>query len=242
MLPLSTPFKSIALSLSGGGFRAASFSLGIMSYLDRIGLLENVEFISSASGGTFASTLYGVYRSQGRPFSECYKFLLGKMQGEDLLKKVLIKLNDDSQWDPPNIGKRRNLINAFSKVYDEELFSGETFEIFWNQQPAKKLEVCFNSTEFYRGLSFRFQTDGDSSSFEHVGNPYVYFDKNEPTYKKIKLADMLAASSCFPAGFEPIVFPDDFIYSPSPKKIFHLRIRTWKMPWCSNIMMIQRRY
>ena len=36
--PLTTPFKNIALALSGGGFRAASFSLGTLSYLERLKL------------------------------------------------------------------------------------------------------------------------------------------------------------------------------------------------------------
>ena len=220
MLPLSTPFNSIALSLSGGGFRAAAFSLGIMSYLDRIklpgeskrSLLNNVEFISSASGGTIAATIYGMYLCQGKSFHECYTFLLKKMHGEELLNAVLEKLNDDSQWDPPGIGKRRNFINAFAKVYDEQLFSGEAFNVFWSQQEGKNISVCFNTTDFFRGLSFRFQTDGSSKTFEYTGNRYVYFDKDNPVYKKIKLADILAASSCFPAGFEPIVFPDDFVH------------------------------
>lgn len=30
---------------------------------------------------------------------------------------------------------------------------------------------------------------------------------------KLWLSDLLAASSCFPAGFEPIIFPDDFTYN-----------------------------
>lgn len=30
---------------------------------------------------------------------------------------------------------------------------------------------------------------------------------------KLRLSDLLAASSCFPAGFEPIIFPDDFTYN-----------------------------
>jgi hypothetical protein len=38
MLPLSTPFSSIGLALSGGGFRAAAFSLGMLSYRNRVKL------------------------------------------------------------------------------------------------------------------------------------------------------------------------------------------------------------
>lgn len=32
------------------------------------------------------------------------------------------------------------------------------------------------------------------------------------TFKKIRLGDVLAASSCFPAGFEPVNFPEDYTY------------------------------
>lgn len=225
-IPLSSPFNRIALSLSGGGFRAAAFSLGIMSYLEKVklseiagadSLLSRVEFVSSASGGTIAASLYGMFLCQGRPFREYYRFFLDKMNGEDLLNSVLEKLNNDKEWDPPGIGKRRNFINAFAKVYDEKLFAGETFNIFWNQPQQNKIAVCFNTTDFYRGLSFRFQTDGDNKTFEFIGNRYVYFDKNNQAYKKIKLADILACSSCFPAGFEPVVFPQDFVYSNSLK-------------------------
>src|SRR6476646_2734696 len=64
------PFKNIALTFSGGGFRAASFSLGALSYLYRCQnekfnarLIDNVNFITSTSGGSltngkFAADLY----------------------------------------------------------------------------------------------------------------------------------------------------------------------------------------
>ena len=57
------PFKSIGLCFSGGGYRATFFSLGVLAYLDRIkyqdnSLLENVEAISSVSGGTILGVAY----------------------------------------------------------------------------------------------------------------------------------------------------------------------------------------
>ena len=46
---------------------------------------------------------------------------------------------------------------------------------------------------------------------------YKYGNENiflaHETAQKIKLGDALAASSCFPGGFEPIAFPDDFTHS-----------------------------
>lgn len=59
-----TPFGHIALAFSGGGFRASSFGLGVLSYLPQLqqenqtSLLENVTFISAASGGTIANAMY----------------------------------------------------------------------------------------------------------------------------------------------------------------------------------------
>lgn len=224
---LKTPFQKIALALSGGGFRAASYSIGAMSYLDYLkykdghnndrSLLENVEFISSASGGSFPGMLYSAYVKQGKSFKDAYDKMLSFMSGQELLKDVLTLMNDDSAWEGRE--KSRNFINAFSRIYDERLFDKKTFGVYWNTN--RDIEVCVNATEFYRGISFRFQTDGkqpDLGSFdkEKTGNAFIFFDtktaNNLHTLQQIKLGDILAASSCFPAGFEPIIYPRDFSY------------------------------
>lgn len=51
----STPFDEIALAISGGGFRAATYGLGTLMYLQHLtfagkSLLERAKFMSSASG------------------------------------------------------------------------------------------------------------------------------------------------------------------------------------------------
>jgi len=204
---LPSPFGRIALSLSG----ATSYSLGAMSYLHHISLLDRVSFISSTSGGSFASGVYAMNARKGKSFPETYRDLMAAMDGQHLMEKALGILNDDSQWQPN--GKQRNIINSFAKAYDEIIFSGEVFRLLDGPPPPGACAVCFNSTEFYKGMSFRFQSDTIASSLQYLGNEYVYFDKTQnPAYKKLKLADIVAASSCFPAGFEPIDFPVDFTY------------------------------
>ncbi|GAA3951730.1 hypothetical protein GO495_12645 [Chitinophaga oryziterrae] len=219
---LTTPFKKIAMALSGGGFRAASFSLGAMSYLHYLKypggdedarMLDNVEFISSASGGTFTGILYSMHIMKGITFEKTYQQLFNFMNGQVLLGDILKRINDDSKWKGD---KSRNLINAFAGVYNEELFEGETFGVYWPKGENKRnIEVCFNTTEFYRGISFRFQAASNINPNPQkqaiAGNKYVYFE-NEETLKKIRLGDIMAASSCFPAGFEPILYPKDFTY------------------------------
>ncbi len=59
------PLNEIALCLSGGGYRAASFHLGTMDYLYRLKykgepLLHRVKAISTVSGGTFTGVLYAL--------------------------------------------------------------------------------------------------------------------------------------------------------------------------------------
>jgi len=238
--PLKTPFAKIALALSGGGFRAATFSIGTMSYLHHLkykdpegrerSLLDNVEFISSASGGSFPAILFSSYRKKGLSFETVYKDILNFMNGETLLEEVLAIMNEDKEWEDED--KSRNFINAFAKIYDRKLFKGETFGVYWGEGLAvepgqagdrQEIEVCLNATEFYRGLSFRWQagspvsvSPGGTSVDGKTGNQYIYFNKIDKTaletLKQIKLGDIMASSSCFPAGFEPIIYPRDFTY------------------------------
>jgi hypothetical protein len=164
-------------------------------------LATHITYISSTSGGTLTAALYALYRNESNPdFNKFYNKALSVLQGETLLETALEILNQPSDWKGP---KSRNLINAFAKAYDKLAFNHAEFSAFDQQ----KLTVCFNATEFYRGLSFRFQNHG------YLGNKFINLlkEKKEIT-GKIKMADIMAASSCFPLGFEPIEFPKDFTH------------------------------
>ncbi|MFY2253213.1 patatin-like phospholipase family protein [Priestia megaterium] len=50
----------IALTLSGGGLRAAYFHLGLLAKLANSGLLKNVECISTVSGGSIIGSIYAI--------------------------------------------------------------------------------------------------------------------------------------------------------------------------------------
>ncbi|GAB3715074.1 hypothetical protein GCM10027592_55360 [Spirosoma flavus] len=207
------PFTNIAIAASGGGFRAASFLLGTLSYLQHVRfqgepLLKQVTYIASASGGSLASAFYRRSLLKGQSFSEYFKTIHNFLNGTETLKDVATLLADDTKW--PAGGKRRNLINAFARVYDQKL-EGMTLGDIYGEDPAIPIrEMCFNTTEFYRGLWFRFQTQ-QSGTPNTIGNKFLKFKpEGLDTAKKVKIGDIIAASSCFPAGFEPMRFPDDF--------------------------------
>jgi predicted acylesterase/phospholipase RssA len=206
------PFKKIAISLSGGGYRAASFHLGTLSYLNRLKyegkpLLENVKLISTVSGGTITGVVYALKKQEGSSFEEFYYFLIGKLRTLDLVKMSLQKLNPGTKWD--NIHKRKNLINAFAELYDQALTKGATFKVF-NEMKSHLEAVVFNSTEFNKGINFRFRNKNTG----FFGNKYIKVSQQYA--EEVKLSDAIASSSCFPGGFEPIIWPHDFIHDNAP--------------------------
>src|SRR5437870_2795881 len=50
--------KRLGLALSGGGYRAAAFHLGLMDVLDEEGILEKVSVLSTVSGGSIIGAIY----------------------------------------------------------------------------------------------------------------------------------------------------------------------------------------
>lgn len=206
-----SPLEKIALSCSGGGYRAASFHLGAMAYLNKIQykgkpLLENVKLISTVSGGTITGVVYALKKQEGKSFEEFYHFLLGKLRTLDLIKLSLVKLSPEGGL--KNQGKRKNLINAFAELYDEHFTEGAMFEVFDTMKSHLEV-VVFNSTEFDNGVNFRFRNKGTG----YFGNNYIRV--NGAAAAEVKLADAMAASACFPGGFEPILWPNDFVHDTS---------------------------
>jgi hypothetical protein len=70
-------------------------------------------------------------------------------------------------------------------------------------------EVIFNATEFRTGIAFRFQYCANKKG--KIGNGNISIDRSDAA--DIRIADIVAASSCFPGGFEPLAFPGDFNWS-----------------------------
>ena len=215
-LDIFHPFNEIAVTLSGGGFRASAFSLGCLSYLHRmkyeeIPLVERIKFVAATSSGAMTGMTFAAHSRMGLPFSKTYDHLRHNvLAGDKIMTEAARIVKDDKEWrDTPT--KSRNSINAFAKAYQKMVFEGLTFDVFWKNREGSVEEVCFNTSEMENGRAFRFQTDGKVETNEILGDRYLRIkDNNIPAVKKLKLGDILAASSCFPIGFEPMVFPDDF--------------------------------
>ncbi|HLO59229.1 MAG TPA: patatin-like phospholipase family protein [Bacteroidales bacterium] len=199
-------FQNIALTISGGGYRASAFGLGVLSYLNHTPfqekpLLESVKGLSTVSGGTLTGATYALYMAKGNKFPDFYKDFYHILDEDIILKTAFDKFSADEVWKTSH--KRRSLINAFALAYEEILTNGAFREIK-NGDKSHLEDICFNATDLSFGLAFRFQTTGDFGNYR-LKNRIL-----DPLIGEIKIADAIAASSCFPLGFEPIVFPDDF--------------------------------
>jgi predicted acylesterase/phospholipase RssA len=204
----------IGLCMSGGGYRAAAFHLGTLAYIEKLALGKNLSAISTVSGGTFTGTKYIISLVEKQSFSHFFSEYYYALKNTHLLAEGLEALA--AQKNDVASG-RQDLIVSMAQVYSETLFckkdaSGNPstpyyFDTILNgEQPIG--DVMLNATDFRSGIAFRFQRSADKHAT--IGNFYNNIDSRDAA--KIRLADIVAASSCFPGGFEPLSFPYDFTW------------------------------
>ncbi len=204
--PVKT-FERIALCLSGGGYRASAFHFGAIDMLDEIKLLDSVKMLSTASGGTITGVAYALSKIEGKPFGEFFSslkiFLEDVNVVEETLKRSCEILDKDKDAEI-------SLIRLAAGIYEEKLFGQEKkdFGIFLDAIDKPFKELIFNSTELNLGNSFRFRASRRSKAV--IGNQNFSLSVSKPVAAKIRLGDIVAASSCFPGVFDPFIFPDDF--------------------------------
>ncbi|HVE85966.1 MAG TPA: patatin-like phospholipase family protein [Myxococcales bacterium] len=197
--------RSIGIALSGGGYRAAGFHLGMLDMLGRLGLLDRVKAMSTVSGGTITGAYYALEQSRGKPAEEIIPTLARWLVANDVIDRAL----KEHPVSTRSATRRRNLITNASEVYDQ-LLGGAQFGALLDNSGHLE-EVIFNATELQTGIDFRFQKTLSPNA--RIGNKNVYITKE--VARQLRLADIVAASSDFPGGFEPLEFPADFVF-PGP--------------------------
>lgn len=80
-----TPPHNIGLALSGGGYRAAAFHLGTLKKLKEMHILENVEVLSTISGG---SIIGAYFCSCNKDFEDFEKDMYEGLQKHNAIKGV----------------------------------------------------------------------------------------------------------------------------------------------------------
>lgn len=200
-------FDEIALSLSGGGYRAAAFHLGTFKTLNHLGLLDRVRVLSTVSGGTIVGAAWASSLAGNVPFDEFYQKFRSFLRETNVIEKSLANLSDSVSVN--SFEAMPSLIRAAARVYAAPEFLGsKTFKSLDGDPNGQLKEIVFNATDFRTGNAFRFQ----KSNSPHVSTGNNKFSVARSVNERIRLADIVAASSCFPSGFEPLRFPSDFVW------------------------------
>lgn len=209
--PLPSLERNIALALSGGGYRAAAFHLGLLDLLERVGLLGRVSSISTISGGTITGTCYAASLLRGETFVSFYERLYGALRDVNVVDQALRGVQDDHTSES---GGRSvpSLIRAAARVYANEAFVGDATLGAVQALGTGPSEWVFSATELTSGTAFRFQTSSRTTVRIGGGAADLGLTVSQEIGDEIRLADVIAASSCFPGAFEPMGFPDDFVW------------------------------
>ena len=176
----------VILSFSGGGTRAAALAYGVLQGLrdtriDSGGqsprLLDEVDYISSVSGGSFTSAYYGLYGD--RIFEDFEQdFLLLDVEGH-----LIWGLLNPIEWVRPG-GRTEMAI----RYYDEHVFHGATFADMNTEDGAL---ILINASDLAHGVRFSFIQD--------------YFNLLCSDLDDFSVARAVTASSAVPIVFLPVV-------------------------------------
>ncbi len=87
-----TPRKKLGLALSGGGFRASLFHIGVLARLAELDQLKDIEVISTVSGGSI------LVRQRGTKFKPGVNVGIGK--DDTLFAKVtgVVRFEDKGRF------------------------------------------------------------------------------------------------------------------------------------------------
>ncbi len=145
----------LILTFSGGGTRAAALSYGVLQVLAdtqvTVGgkqrrLIDEVDVISSVSGGSFTSAYYGLFGD--RIFEDFEtRFLKRNVEGD-----LALRLVSPSSW-PKLMSSYYARSDLAADFFDEILFEGKTFSEF--KIPRLPL-IAINATDIALGTQFTF--------------------------------------------------------------------------------------
>lgn len=178
----------VILAFSGGGTRAAALSYGVLEKLrdteiiwkgKKKRLLDEVDVISSVSGGSFTSAYYALYRDKIFVDFES-RFLKKDIQG-DLRKELFSPLNWFRLASP-----KFDRIDLAAEYYDENIFDHHNFKDLQKRKPF----ILINTTDMTLGARFEFTQD--------------QFDLLCSNLSEFPISRAVASSSAFPGLLSPV--------------------------------------
>jgi len=172
--------KRIGLALSGGGFRATAFHLGVFRKLKEMGLLWKLDLLSCVSGGSIAGAFLAKNWGNDQALDELNEYL--RSTSIAVSSVVAGMLNPFE-----------SRLDKLADTYDRDLFHGTTLAQL-DQGPR----LYLNATNLATGNMFFFVTG------ENKGAELGEHELGTKPAGNILLSRAVAASSAFPPVFPPM--------------------------------------
>jgi NTE family protein len=182
----------VALSLSGGGYRAMIFHVGALYRLNEVGLLGKLTRISSVSGGSITAGLLGLLWSK-------LQFNDGKAAKFGSFVDAIQTMADttvDAGAVMGGIFLPGTISDKVAKAYDDVLFKGAKLSDLPDDTGNAAPRFVINATNVQSSVLWRF-------SRPYMGDYRVGLVRNPD----VALSTAVAASSAFPPILSPMTLP-----------------------------------
>jgi len=225
--------KQIGLALSGGGYRAAIYHLGTLKKLEELGILANVDRLSTISGGSITGAAFCLHVGGFANFEKkmfdalttksVIRFILTSWEFIRLILFSIIFLGSSVYLQFTSLSvlsipirilfiflliKFQFKIFPVSKIieraYDEFFYSGAVLS-----QLCDKPELAIGSTNLQTLRQFTFSKRKMEDSKYAYMNPPILFEGS-----KFPISRAVIASSSVPFAFTPIVIDKEFYKNP----------------------------
>jgi NTE family protein len=178
----------VGLTISGGGSRSANFGAACMLQLQRLGLLQKVDYISGVSGGSLPVAYYCANgMDQWNP--QIVQKKLTHPFASDLIGLTLLPWN----WIATTVTDY-DRTDMLASVFKQHLFTVNGHEQTFADLRPDRPRMLINSTDLQSGRRFIFTNES--------------FDEINSNLAKYPLAYAVAASSAVPVLLHPVTLRD----------------------------------
>jgi NTE family protein len=195
-IELGVDGDAIALALSGGGARAASFSYGALLQLrdmkgaDGRRLIDRAALVTAVSGGAITAAYFGEHGADGL---DGFRAAALDKDWQGTLHTSFVSPNNWARLMQGGL----NGPDRLADWLDKEVFAGGKMRDLSNRP-----RIVINATDLYTGAPFAFAAPYFQAVCSNLGD--------------IRIADAVAASMAVPIAFRPIVVQSFGGNCPSP--------------------------
>ena len=196
---------TIGLCLSGGGYRAMIYHVGVLTRLNEVGILSRLDQIASVSGGSITAGMLALAWRRLQFTGDGVATNLNEVVAKPLLAFAGQPL--DVRAILFGLLPGRSAADGIADAYDASLFGGATL-----QDLPDRPRFTFMATNLQTGSAWRFAKD---YAADHRVGQIV-----KPT---LKLSRVVAASSAFPPFLSPVrvVFGENQVQSMAGADLHH---------------------